>query len=166
MDGAPQRVGWDGDRTCQAPGVEFLSPDWLAALDAAARARPVDGSAPDGSPEAHRAPGNAPVTFAVAQQVTDGPSWILRLVEGRASVDTAPSASDVHNADIRLTSNEATAAAVASGALSALEAFTTGRLQVGGDIDGLLANREALERLGDVFAAVRDETTFPTPPAD
>jgi hypothetical protein len=128
--------------------VQFLSDEWLAALDDAARSRPPGDD--DDDPLTG-------VSVTVEQVVTDGPRWRLVVEDGRCSVVTGSGG----DPDIRLTSDRATAAAIASGGRSALEAFTVGDLVLGGDVRSLLEHREALEALGDLFAAVKSSTTFP-----
>ncbi len=129
-------------------GVQFLSDDWLAAMDAAARAR----VAPDDDPLAS-------VTVAIEQAITDGPRWRLLVADGHLSVVDGTDADD--EPEVRLTCDRATAAAIATGQRSALDAFIAGDLVLGGDARVLLANRAALEAVGDLFAQVRSDTTFP-----
>ena len=125
--------------------VQFLSDEWLAAMDGAARARPV----PDPDPLA-----DASVT--IEQVVRDGPRWRLVVDQGRCSVvaggDDEP--------DVRLTSDRETAVDIATGRRPALDAFIAGDLVLGGDVRALLDNRAALEVLGDLFAEVKAETAF------
>lgn len=128
--------------------MQFLSDEWLAALHDAARSRPPGG---DDDPLAG-------VSVTVEQVVTDGPRWRLVVDDGRCSVVRGAEGDD--DPDVRLTSDRATAAAIASGRRSALEAFTLGELVLGGDVRSLLEHREALEALGDLFASVKSSTTF------
>lgn len=125
--------------------VQFLSDEWLTAMDAAARARPVADDDPLRG-----------VSLVVEQVVVGGPRWRLVVDDGRCSVvadgDGEP--------DVRFTSDRATAVAVAAGERAALEAFIAGELVLGGDVRQLLDNKGALEVLGDLFASVKAETTF------
>ena len=131
---------------CQHADVQFLSDEWLAALDAAARARPVcDDDALAG------------VDLVVEQVVQEGPTWRLVVEAGAMRVERG---SQGRRADVRLTSDRTTAAAIAAGERAALDAFMRGDLVVGGDIRALLDHREALEALGDLFAGVRADTDF------
>ena len=130
--------------------MEFLSDQWLAALDRAARAR----VAPDDDPLAG-------VQLTVEQVVEDGPRWRLHIDDGHLRVEPGP---EDGAADLRLTSDRATAAAIASGRRSALQAFIAGDLVLGGDVRVMLEHREALETLSDLFAELRAATTFPVPP--
>ena len=125
--------------------VEFLSDEWLQALDAAARHRHSDGDDP-----------LATVSISIEQAITDGPRWRLVIDHGTCRVETDAAG----DPDVRLTCDRATAAAIASGQRPALHAFTAGDLRLGGDVQVLLEQREALEALGDLFAAVKDQTTF------
>jgi hypothetical protein len=54
----------------------------------------------------------------------------------------------------------ATALSMATGALGAQEAFTTGLLQLRGDVAVLLRHGPALAGLDSVFAAVQERTTY------
>jgi len=125
--------------------VQFLSDEWLAALDEAARTRPTGPDDP-----------LAGVHLVVEQVVTDGPRWRFVVDDGRCSVRPGGEGEP----DVRLTSDRQTTEAIASGTLAALEAFIRGDLVLGGDARRLLEHREALEALGDVFASVKSATTF------
>lgn len=132
--------------SCHHAEVQFLSDEWLAALDAAARSRIVPADDPLGE-----------VSLVIDQVVRDGPTWRLSIDRGSLSV-SAPG--DGREPDIRLTSDRHTAAAIASGRRAALDAFIAGDLVIGGDIRSMLDHREALEALGDLFGQLRDATTF------
>lgn len=125
--------------------MQFLSDEWFAALDAAARARPTGPDDP-----------LRDVQLTVEQVVVDGPRWRLVVDAGRCSIERDAAGEP----DVRLTSDRATAEAVASGRRAALDAFIAGDLVLGGDVRQLLDNRAALEAMGDVFVAVSAETTF------
>lgn len=130
--------------------MEFLSDDWLAAMDAAARGRVVPADDP-----------LADVSLVVEQVVTGGPSWRLVVDGGRCAVEAiAPGTEPAAEPDVRLTSDRTTAAAIASGQRPALEAFIAGELVLGGDVRSLLEHRAALEVLGDLFAEVKAQTEF------
>ncbi len=125
--------------------VKFLSTAWLDALDIAARARPQPADDP-----------LAAVRVSIDQVITDGPTWRLSVDRGALRVEPSPEGEP----DVRLTSDRATAAAIASGARPALDAFIAGDLRLGGDVRVLLEHRVALETLGDLFAGIRHETEF------
>ncbi len=132
--------------------LTFLSDEWIAALDAAIAAD-----------EALVAT-TADLSLTIEQQVEDGPlgpvTYHLTFDHGAVSVKPGPAA----DATVRFRQNHDTAAAIAAGHGSAQRAFMTGRLRVGGDLQVLLAKRELLAELGDVFAAVRADTDLPPAP--
>lgn len=127
--------------------VQFLSDDWLRALDEAARSRPSDDDDPLGE-----------VSLSIEQVVTDVTRWRFVVDHGAVSVETAESFEG--DADIRLTCDRDTAAAIASGERAALHAFIEGELVLGGDVRVLIENKDALATVGDLFARVRADTTF------
>jgi hypothetical protein len=125
---------------------EFLSDEWLAALDASARSV---GACPDVAP-------------FVAEQVVTG-------VEGRgvvryhlafddAGLHVRPGAAE--KPDVTLATDLVTAADIARGATNAQRALAAGRLRVSGSIEALTKRAAALGALEDVFASVRDTTTY------
>ena len=126
--------------------MQFLSDEWLAALDAAARSRDIPAEDP-----------LADVEVTVEQVVSGGPRW--RLVIDHGALSVTPASDDGH-VDIRLTSDRATAVDIAAGRRAALDAFIAGDLVIGGDVRVMLEHREALETLGDLFADLRAQTTF------
>jgi predicted lipid carrier protein YhbT len=126
-------------------GVQFLSDEWLSALDDAARARPSDADDPLRG-----------VHVVIEQVITGGLRWRLVVDDGRCSVVRDGAAEP----DVRLTSDRDTAVAIATGARAALDAFLAGDLVLGGDVRKLLEHRAALEALGDLFASVRSATVF------
>jgi hypothetical protein len=125
--------------------VQFLSDEWLAAMDEAARARPVTDDDPLRG-----------VSLVVEQVVVDGPRWRLVIDEGRCSVQPGGEG----DPDVRFTSDRETAEGIATGTRAALEAFIAGDLVLGGDVRTLVEHRGALEVLGDLFASVKSTTTF------
>lgn len=93
---------------------ERFSPEWIAALDAAARSLPGVGD-----------------PFVIQQVVTypDGEvAWHVDLGDGGVRVH--PGRGD--DPDVTFTQDRGTAAAIAEGRLSAAEALTSGRLVVRG----------------------------------
>jgi hypothetical protein len=125
--------------------VQFLSDEWLTAMDEAARSRPVADDDPLRG-----------VSLVVEQVVVDGPRWRLVIVDGRCSVQAGGDGEP----DVRFTSDRPTAEAIATGQRAALEAFIAGDLVLGGDVRSLLEHRVALEVLGDLFGSVKSSTTF------
>lgn len=123
---------------CQHAVVpQFLTDEWITALADAAAAAEADPS----------------VTFSV-RQVAGDTSWTVRVAGGRFSIDRDPVA------DVTLTTDIETAAALVRGELATQDAFATGRLRLGGDLQKLLAAAGALGGLDAAYAGVRATTTY------
>ena len=124
--------------------VRFLSPEWIAALDAAAR----EATVPAG------------VRLTIQQIVTDGSGdevrYHLVLDEGRLQVLPG----EAESPDVTLVQTRDVAAALSSGTLNAQQALEAGRLKLRGDIGHLAREGKALGAMEDVFAAVRADTSF------
>lgn len=129
----------------------FLSPQWIADAADAAAASTASGELSEAT---------AGVRLVVQQVVTGGPegdvSYVVSIDGGR--VGLRPGRAEAP--DVTFTSDWATAVAMATGATGALEAFTTGRLQVNGDIGVLLRHGSAFSGLDAVFAGLRERTTY------
>jgi putative sterol carrier protein len=129
--------------------LTFLSGPWIDALDRAAAA------------DADLAAATADLALTIEQEVVDGPDGDVRFHltfdHGTVTVARGPAPS----ATVRFHQDYETAASIAMGQGSAQRAFMTGRLRVGGDLRVLLAHREVLAQVGDVFAAVREQTAPP-----
>lgn len=120
--------------------ARFLSPDWVADLASAAG----EVAVPDGEP------------FTV-QQVVDGDvRWALRVAGGRVAVEGGA----VPDPDVTLTTDRATATAVAQGQVAVTDAFMAGRLRIAGDLRTLLRAGGVLGALDAAFASVRERTTW------
>jgi hypothetical protein len=133
--------------------AEFLSDEWIAALDAAARAALRDG-ADDADllavePVVCGVPGRGDVRYRVSCGTA------VRAVTRPSDVSA-----DDASADVRIETDYATAVALARGQLNAQTALADGLLRVSGDLARLAAHASALARLGDLFASVRATTTF------
>ncbi len=130
--------------------MRYTSPEWIAA---AGRALADDTGLKDATVD---------VRLTIEQVVTGGPEgtarWHVAIDHGR--VELAAGAAGPHPADLRFTTDYATAAAVASGELAAQRAFAEGRLRVGGDLSLLTAHHRTLAALDDALASVRAETEF------
>ena len=130
--------------------ADFLSAEWIEALDAAARAVTL--------PEAAAA-----VSITIEQVVRDAPDgesrYHLRIEAGRALVQPGPAAAP----DLRLFADYDMAARIQRGEVNAQEALAAGRLKVQGRFAHLLRVDDALRALEDVFAPVRAETTYEGP---
>lgn len=128
--------------------VEFLSTEWIAALDAAA------------SSSAALRDATADVAFVLQQTVTDtrdgDVSWHVTVDHGEVRVRSGPAP----RADVTFIQDDATARAVGSSELSAQAAFMLGRLRIGGDVAMLMEHRAAFDDLDDLFIDVRATTTF------
>ena len=128
--------------------VRFLSDGWVAALnEAAASSREL-------------AQATAGTRLSVQQIVRRGPgddvAYVVRIDCGTVSV--APGRDPA--ADVTVSEDLDTAAAVARGELNPQVAFLTGRVRVSGDVGRLVAEYEALAGLEDVFAPVRAATSY------
>lgn len=136
--------------------ARFLSPEWLAELDAAVSTHP------------DLAELAADVRLVVEQRVTgshgadgdqgDEGEVIYHLVidHGAASVRVGPA----DDPTVTFTQDVNVARAIASGQESAQRAFMNGGLRLGGDLQSLLTHQAVLSRLGDAFATVRRSTDF------
>ena len=126
--------------------VQFLSSEWIAALDEAARGAAV----PVG------------VELTIQQIVTDGGGdggdvrYHLILGEGRLRVHPGEAA----DPDVTLLQSRQVAAALSRGELNAQQALEAGRLKLRGDIGHLARQGKALTAMEDAFAAVRADTTY------
>ena len=127
---------------------EFLTAAWLDALAAVtAAAPPLPAPAAD-------------VRLVVQQTVRDAPggafSYTVTIDGPRVEVR----AGAAPQADLLLTADYATAAALHRGELNAQEAISSGGLVIRGALGRLLAARPVLDRLDDRFAGVRAATTY------
>ena len=124
---------------------EFLSPEWIAALDAAAA----------GLTEAE---GVGDLTI---EQVVRGPEGVevryqVRFAAGRVRVV----AGGTDEPDVRVIADAETAAAIHRGELSAQAALVAGRAKLQGPIQHLRGREAVLRDLDDAFASVRASTTY------
>jgi hypothetical protein len=130
--------------------VQFLSPEWVDALDAAARSRPG------------RAAASRPPVRLIVQQTVRDTAWgdVTYAVE-MSDDGVAVHAGPVDDPTVTLTTDLRTAAAIARGELAAQLAFMEGRLRIGGDVRALLTHGPGIAELGDHFATVRERTEWP-----
>jgi hypothetical protein len=112
------------------PVPERFSPEWIEALDGAARG--LDG----------------PDEPFVIEQVVDDVAW--HVVLGPDGVRVLPGRAE--GPDVTFTQDRDTADAIATGELSAAAALTAGRLTVRGATSRLTEHRELLARLDEAFA--------------
>ncbi|HEV7536868.1 MAG TPA: SCP2 sterol-binding domain-containing protein [Acidimicrobiia bacterium] len=124
--------------------ARFLTPEWIAALDAAGG----EAAVPAG------------VRLTIQQIVTDEGGddvrYHLVLVDGHVRVHPGEAA----GADVTLVQTREVAAALSRGELNAQQALEAGRLKLRGDIGHLAREGRALTAVTDVFAAVRAATTY------
>jgi putative sterol carrier protein len=116
---------------------EFLSEEWVDALGVAASAASVD-----------------PAIALTVRQVVGDASWTVRVAGGRVSVDRG------EVADVTITTDRETAAALVRGELATQDAFAAGRLRLGGDLAKLLAAADGLSGLDAAYAGVRADTSY------
>src|SRR3954447_22915089 len=124
--------------------ARFLSPEWIAALDAAAG----EAAVPAG------------VRLTIQQVVLDEGAADVRyhlvFADGRLRVLPGEAAT----ADVTLVQTREVAAALSRGELNAQQALEAGRLKLRGDIGHLAREGRALTAVADVFAAVRAATAY------
>jgi putative sterol carrier protein len=123
--------------------ARFLSPEWVADLAAVAKGVEVEGE------------------DVTVQQVVEGDGaepvrWGLRVAGGRVTVEAGP----VPDPDVTLTTDRATATALARGEAAVTDVFMAGRLRIAGDLGALLQAGGVLGALDDAFAGVRERTTW------
>jgi putative sterol carrier protein len=94
----------------------------------------------------------------VRQRVTGGPDgdveYVLVLAGGDVGFES------VGPADVELTTDYDTAAAISQGLLSPAAAFASGRLRVGGAVSSLVAHQDAFAGIGKLLAGVAEATTY------
>ena len=129
---------------------EFLSEIWL---------RELDRSVQDATGVSTLAP------IVIEQVVRDVPGrgevrYRFRVDAGGARVIAGEAE---QRADVRLTTDYETAVAIATGRENAQIALARGRLRLRGNIDTLVRSADALGALDDATAALRGNTTYPSP---
>ena len=123
--------------------ARFLSTPWFARLGEL-----TEPASPTGDP------------FVVEQVVQRAPEGVVRyhvvIADSQARVVEGPAP----NPDVVLTSDYATACAIARGELSTETALLEGRIRVRGDMDRLSRRAPELSGLDPVPPRVRDETSY------
>ena len=126
----------------------FLTPEWAEALEAAANASDAFVDAVQG------------VELIIEQEVAvDGLApvrYALAFAGGRLRVHWG----GVADPDVVFAQSRDTAERINRGELNAQQAFVLGKLRVSGDLERLLAAREAFSRLEGAFAVIRAHTTY------
>ena len=126
--------------------ARFLTPAWVAELAAAAEGVDLELGEP----------------LTVQQVGVDGSGpeaavrWALRVTDGGVAVV----AGEVPDPDVTLTTDRATAVAVARGEEAVPDAFMAGRLRLAGDLRALFRAGAVLGAVDAAFAAVRARTTW------
>jgi putative sterol carrier protein len=138
--------------------VQFLSPEWIEALDRAARRH--DGLARLA----------ASTDLVIEQVVTDTPHGEVRyrivLHAGAVAVRDCTGGDPTHGEEgtatpvVTLRMDLDTATAIARHQQPPQTAFLAGRLRIAGDLGALLAHQDALAQVGDVFGEVRAATRW------
>lgn len=132
--------------------MQFLSDEWIDALDTAARSHAgLRAAARSGDLVIHQTVTGVPAVggtrdVAYGIELRDG---AVRVVRGRSPDPT-----------VSLSTDHLTARAIARGELAAQLAFMEGRLRIGGDVRSLLDHLETLSYLDDVFGEVRLHTEW------
>ena len=121
--------------------MRFLSPEWLESMRSAT------------------APASPAAALRVRQRVTGGPTgdveYTMALAGGQVTFEAGAGP-----ADVELTTDYATAAAISQGRLSPASAFAAGRLRMSGAVGDLVAPQDALADVGRLLAGVAAETTY------
>ena len=127
--------------------AEFLSDEWIAAMNSAA----------SGSDSLRRATAKVRLTIQqVVKQGQDERCYLVRVDHGKVTVESGRDPA----ADLTITEDAETAAAVARGEMTPQIAFMLGRIRVSGDMPALMATYEALADVDDAFAPVRAATSY------
>ena len=127
--------------------AEFLSPAWLADLDAALRATGAVAA------------GSELVVEEVVQGAPGG-DVVYHVVLGVSG--SRAGAGPAEAPDITLVVDHATAVDLARGTTNAQRALAAGALRIRGRLGALVRAQDALATLGDAVAAARDATSFPS----
>lgn len=139
--------------------AQFLSPEWVAAFDAALAGVTVPGpgneaglAAVDGEftviQEVHGAPSG---DITVALTVSDGALHLSLLDEQEPGASTA---------DVAISLAYEDAVALSKGELVAAEALTAGRVRVRGDLSVLVASQQMLASAQPYVQALAADTTY------
>ncbi|MCY3560372.1 MAG: hypothetical protein OXH20_04270 [bacterium] len=126
--------------------AEFLSAEWVAALNALLRA---GGVKTDGGPP------------LVIQQIVEHPAGRRSTYEIRVDADGAEATGDCSgDATVVYRQSDEVARGIASGALDAHVEFLMGRVVVSGDTKALADHRATLDRLAGALADMGETTDF------
>jgi hypothetical protein len=132
--------------------ADFLSPEWLAELDAVLRGLDPSVLGPLVIEQVvEGVPGRGEVRYRLA--VRDG------RVRARGEDGDVPAGAPT--AAVRFTTDYPTAVALARGTENAQHALGAGRLRLGGEITAMISNADGLAQVADVTATLRAVTTYP-----
>ena len=138
---------------------QFLSPEWVAAFDAALDGVTVPGPGEDAGlgavdgrftvlQEVHGAPGG---DVTVALSASDGALHLSRSPDPQEAADAA---------DVAISLSYEDAVALSKGELVAAEALTAGRIRVRGDLSVLVASQQMLASAQPHLRALTADTTY------
>ena len=138
---------------------QFLSPEWVAAFDAALAGVKVPGPGEDAGLAALDG------EFTVIQEVHGGPSGDLTVAltvsDGSLHLslpDGEPPGAEA--ADVAISLSYEDAVALSQGELVAAEALTAGRVRVRGDLSVLVASQQMLASAQPYVQALAADTTY------
>ena len=138
---------------------QFLSPEWVAAFDAALDGVTVPGPGEDA--------GLAAVDgrFTVIQEVHGAPGGdvtvALTVDQGTLHLSVAPDHQGAADAaDVAISLSYEDAVALSKGELVAAEALTAGRIRVRGDLSVLVASQQMLASAQPHVRALTADTTY------
>jgi hypothetical protein len=127
--------------------IAYLSDAWIDALDAALVASSTVVTL-------------APLVLEQVVENTPRGEVRYRLVVDADGAHARRSHRDETAPDLRITTDYATAVAIAQGRENAQTALAGGRLRIGGDIEVLTARSEVWNGLDDATASVRAQTSY------
>lgn len=126
----------------------FLSAEWISQAHLAAQASTALAEA------------TAEVGITIQQHVTGTPDgdihYVIRVDHGRVEIHEGVD----ERATVSFTQDWETGVGMSRGNLSAQDAFTAGKLRVGGDIQAMMNVQQAFAELDDVFVELRLSTTY------
>jgi putative sterol carrier protein len=128
--------------------AEFLSPEWVDELDAAARASDS------------LAARTRDLAFTVQQVVRNTPRGDVHYHVTADDNSVRVRSGAVESPDLTLVADYEVARAISAGTGNAQDALAAGRLKIEGGLALLLGNEGVFAALEDVFASVRARTTY------
>jgi putative sterol carrier protein len=126
---------------------EFLSPEWIAALDA--RARSSDAFADAGD-------------FTVQMVIRDAPTGEMTYRLVVADQSARVEAGSAESPDLTLSADYDVAGAISQGTTNAQEALASGGFKITGRLELLRGRENVFAAIADLFADLRASTTYPT----